>query len=172
MFEDIQTKLPRAPQFLLCLLPEWKNSDLYGPWKRKNLADFAIVTQCIASTKVNDQYLTNVLLKINAKVRWGLLCWLMELIGVVLSADFGAEGLGMQYGLLSVVVLQYGLWIEVQVWVVIQSGLLFEVQVNSKVEVSSKVLVGVGLLGVDVLCCSEGLLCFEPRAVWRSVCVC
>ncbi|CAL5337279.1 unnamed protein product [Camellia sinensis] len=30
MFEDIQSKLPGAPQFLLCLLPEWKNSDLYG----------------------------------------------------------------------------------------------------------------------------------------------
>lgn len=39
-----------------------------GPWKKKNLADFGIVTQCIAPMKVNDQYLTNVLLKINAKV--------------------------------------------------------------------------------------------------------
>ncbi|KAI7991968.1 Protein argonaute 4A [Camellia lanceoleosa] len=68
MFEDIQSKLPGAPQFLLCLLPERKNSDLYGPWKRKNLADFGIVTQCIAPTRVNDQYLTNVLLKINAKL--------------------------------------------------------------------------------------------------------
>lgn len=68
MFEDIQSKLPGAPQFLLCLLPERKNSDLYGPWKRKNLAEFGIVTQCIAPTRVNDQYLTNVLLKINAKL--------------------------------------------------------------------------------------------------------
>ncbi|KAI8029372.1 Ethylene-responsive transcription factor ERF118 [Camellia lanceoleosa] len=42
------------------------------------------------------------------------------------------------------------------------------VKVYSKVEVSSKVLVGVGLLGMDVLCCSEGLFCFDPRAVWRS----
>lgn len=39
-----------------------------GPWKKKNLAEFGIVTQCIAPTRVNDQYLTNVLLKINAKV--------------------------------------------------------------------------------------------------------
>ncbi|KAI7983451.1 Protein argonaute 4 [Camellia lanceoleosa] len=68
MFEQIQSKLPGAPQFLLCLLPERKNSDLYGPWKKKNLADFGIVTQCIAPTRVNDQYLTNVLLKINAKL--------------------------------------------------------------------------------------------------------
>ncbi|KAK9280647.1 hypothetical protein L1049_014343 [Liquidambar formosana] len=68
MFEDIQNKLPGAPQFLLCLLPERKNSDLYGPWKRKNLAEYGIVTQCIAPTRVNDQYLTNVLLKINAKL--------------------------------------------------------------------------------------------------------
>ncbi|KAF5447285.1 hypothetical protein F2P56_032850 [Juglans regia] len=68
MFEDIQSKLPGAPQFLLCLLPERKNSDLYGPWKRKNLAELGVVTQCMAPTRVNDQYLTNVLLKINAKL--------------------------------------------------------------------------------------------------------
>uniref|UniRef100_A0A2N9FLS5 Piwi domain-containing protein n=1 Tax=Fagus sylvatica TaxID=28930 RepID=A0A2N9FLS5_FAGSY len=68
MLEDMQSKLPGAPQFLLCLLPERKNSDLYGPWKRKCLAEYGIVTQCIAPTRVNDQYLTNVLLKINAKM--------------------------------------------------------------------------------------------------------
>ncbi|XP_042514453.1 protein argonaute 4A-like [Macadamia integrifolia] len=68
MFDQIKSELPGLPQFLLCLLPERKNSDVYGPWKRKNLADFGIVTQCIAPTRVNDQYLTNVLLKINAKL--------------------------------------------------------------------------------------------------------
>ncbi|KAL9402948.1 hypothetical protein Peur_006797 [Populus x canadensis] len=70
MFEAIKSKLPGPPQFLLCILPERKNSDIYGPWKRKNLSDLGIVTQCIAPTKVNDQYLTNVLLKINAKVEF------------------------------------------------------------------------------------------------------
>ena len=40
-----------------------------GPWKRRNLVEEGIVTQCIAPTpKINDQYLTNVLLKINSKV--------------------------------------------------------------------------------------------------------
>ncbi|KAJ8766806.1 hypothetical protein K2173_008360 [Erythroxylum novogranatense] len=68
MFDMIQEKLPGAPKFLLCLLPERKNSDIYGPWKKKNLAEFGIVTQCIAPQRVNDQYLTNVLLKINAKL--------------------------------------------------------------------------------------------------------
>ncbi|OMO95798.1 Argonaute/Dicer protein, PAZ [Corchorus capsularis] len=69
MFDDIQSKLPDAPKFLLCLLPDRKNSDLYGPWKRKNLAEFDIVTQCMAPTpRINDQYLTNLLLKINAKL--------------------------------------------------------------------------------------------------------
>lgn len=68
MFDSIQSKLPGAPQFLLCLLPERKNSDLYGPWKKKNLSEYGIVTQCIAPMRVNDQYLTNVLLKINAKL--------------------------------------------------------------------------------------------------------
>lgn len=42
---------------------------LEGPWKKKNLHEEGIVTQCIApSNKMNDQYFTNVLLKINAKV--------------------------------------------------------------------------------------------------------
>ncbi|XP_061993550.1 protein argonaute 4A-like [Rosa rugosa] len=68
MFEYIKPKLPGPPQFLLCILPERKNSEIYGPWKRKNLSDIGIATQCIAPTKVNDQYITNVLLKINAKL--------------------------------------------------------------------------------------------------------
>ncbi|XP_004298218.1 PREDICTED: protein argonaute 4A-like [Fragaria vesca subsp. vesca] len=68
MFEYVKSKLPRPPQLLLCILPERKNSELYGPWKRKNLSDNGIATQCIAPTKVNDQYITNVLLKINAKL--------------------------------------------------------------------------------------------------------
>ncbi|PWA63590.1 PAZ domain-containing protein [Artemisia annua] len=38
-----------------------------GPWKRKCLVDFGIIIQCIATTRINDQYLTNLLLKINAK---------------------------------------------------------------------------------------------------------
>ncbi|XP_071724140.1 protein argonaute 4-like [Rutidosis leptorrhynchoides] len=68
MFEEMQSKLPGPPKFLLCLLPERKNSDIYGPWKRKCLAEFGVVTQCLAPTRVNDQYLTNLLLKINAKL--------------------------------------------------------------------------------------------------------
>ncbi|XP_062208482.1 protein argonaute 4A [Phragmites australis] len=68
MFDQVKTKLPGAPKFLLCVLAERKNSDVYGPWKKKCLAEFGIVTQCVAPTRVNDQYLTNVLLKINAKL--------------------------------------------------------------------------------------------------------
>jgi hypothetical protein len=30
MFEHAKSKLPGPPEFLLCLLPERKNSDLYG----------------------------------------------------------------------------------------------------------------------------------------------
>lgn len=120
MFEEVQSKLPGAPKFLLCLLPERKNCDIYGlfyfsfypdhlrllstilssntsklkfhlfyllwhiychvyynssgPWKKKNLAEYGIVTQCMAPTRVNDQYLTNVLLKVNAKVRYSSPC--------------------------------------------------------------------------------------------------
>ncbi|KDP30816.1 hypothetical protein JCGZ_13759 [Jatropha curcas] len=68
MFEQIRDKLPGSPQFILCVLPERKNSDIYGPWKKKCLSDFGIVTQCISPTRINDQYLTNVLLKINSKL--------------------------------------------------------------------------------------------------------
>ncbi|PHT41000.1 Protein argonaute 4 [Capsicum baccatum] len=59
MLETLKSTLPGSPQFLLCILPEKKNSDLYGPWKKRNLADLGVVTQCIAPTKINDQYLTN-----------------------------------------------------------------------------------------------------------------
>ncbi|XP_017239098.1 protein argonaute 4 isoform X2 [Daucus carota subsp. sativus] len=62
------SKIEQKPQFLLCLLPERKNSPLYGHWKRKNLIEYGVVTQCIAPAKVNGRYLTNVLLKINAKL--------------------------------------------------------------------------------------------------------
>ncbi|KAH7846364.1 hypothetical protein Vadar_013047 [Vaccinium darrowii] len=68
MFELIKSKLPKEPQFILCVLPEKKNSDIYGPWKRKCLSDFGIATQCISPSKINDHYLTNVLLKINSKL--------------------------------------------------------------------------------------------------------
>ncbi|KAL6626390.1 hypothetical protein ACP70R_030116 [Stipagrostis hirtigluma subsp. patula] len=40
-----------------------------GPWKRKCLADFGIFTQCLdPPPTIKDQYLTNVLLKINANL--------------------------------------------------------------------------------------------------------
>ncbi|XP_073037967.1 protein argonaute 4-like [Primulina eburnea] len=68
MLEEVQSKLPGQPKFLLCLIPERKNCDIYGPWKRKNLSEFGIVTQCLCPMRVNDQYLTNLLLKINAKL--------------------------------------------------------------------------------------------------------
>ncbi|KAA8516309.1 hypothetical protein F0562_016602 [Nyssa sinensis] len=69
MFEQMRPKFPDGPpHFILCLLPDRKNSDIYGPWKRKNLVDFGIFNQCLAPTRVNEQYLMNVLLKINAKL--------------------------------------------------------------------------------------------------------
>ncbi|XP_077215045.1 protein argonaute 16-like [Tasmannia lanceolata] len=68
MFDQIMSKLPGPPQFLLCVLPDRKNSTIYGPWKKKNLHEMGIATQCIAPIKINDQYLTNVLLKINSKL--------------------------------------------------------------------------------------------------------
>lgn len=68
IFEHIIAKLPGIPEFLLCILPERKNCDLYGPWKKKCLSDHGIPTQCMCPVKINEQYLTNVLLKINTKL--------------------------------------------------------------------------------------------------------
>jgi eukaryotic translation initiation factor 2C len=104
MLDQIKRRFPdHRPTFLLCVLPERKNCDIYGlllyilglqipngivitayprvsgclllsfllgPWKRVCLADFGIVTQCLGPppSNINDQYLTNLLLKINAKV--------------------------------------------------------------------------------------------------------
>ncbi|XP_051151747.1 protein argonaute 16 [Andrographis paniculata] len=73
MFEQIMDKIPGPPdfplcQFLLCVLPDRKNSDIYGPWKFKCLSYWGIATQCLSPLKINEQYLTNLLLKINSKL--------------------------------------------------------------------------------------------------------
>ncbi|CAO2813123.1 unnamed protein product [Amaranthus hypochondriacus] len=68
MMDLVKNGLPGPPQLILCVLPDRKNCDIYGPWKRKALAEVGLVTQCISPLKLNDQYLTNVLLKINAKL--------------------------------------------------------------------------------------------------------
>nr|AHC30882.1 argonaute 6 protein [Dimocarpus longan] len=68
MVDQMKSKLPGPPEFILCVLAERKNSDIYGPWKKICLTDMGIPTQCISPTRINDQYLTNVLLKINSKL--------------------------------------------------------------------------------------------------------
>ncbi|WOH13627.1 hypothetical protein DCAR_0833143 [Daucus carota subsp. sativus] len=75
MFKFLFSKLPYAPQFLLCVLPERK-SPLYGHWKRNCQVVHGIYTQCIGPkiytrkglSYVVDQRLMSVLLKINAKL--------------------------------------------------------------------------------------------------------
>ncbi|KAL6599513.1 hypothetical protein ACP70R_045650 [Stipagrostis hirtigluma subsp. patula] len=68
MFERVEPNRFR-PQFLLCVLPKRKNCEIYGTWKKKNLHELGIATQCIVPFhKMNDQYFTNVLLKINTKL--------------------------------------------------------------------------------------------------------
>lgn len=57
-----------------------------GPWKKKCLSNMGIVTQCMSPGKISDQYLTNVLLKINTKVMWAdLTC--KDFI-LIFSSDF------------------------------------------------------------------------------------
>ncbi|KAL5159554.1 Protein argonaute 6 [Glycine soja] len=46
----------------------YAHSSTLGPWKKKCLSEIGVVTQCIAPVKITDQYLTNVLLKINSKL--------------------------------------------------------------------------------------------------------
>ncbi|PRQ52666.1 putative post-transcriptional gene silencing PAZ-Argonaute family [Rosa chinensis] len=68
MFEQIKVKHPtEPPNFILCVLPERKTSDIYGPWKKECLVDYGIVTQCISppmkknnrERELSEQYLTN-----------------------------------------------------------------------------------------------------------------
>ncbi|RDY01709.1 Protein argonaute 16, partial [Mucuna pruriens] len=68
MFDLLTSKLNKEPKLILCVLPERKNCDIYGPWKKKCLSEIGVVTQCISPFKITDQYLTNVLLKINSKL--------------------------------------------------------------------------------------------------------
>ncbi|MED6120044.1 Protein argonaute 16 [Stylosanthes scabra] len=68
MFERLTSKLTREPRLILCVLPEKKHCEIYGPWKKKCLSEVGVVTQCICPLKITDQYLTNVLLKINSKL--------------------------------------------------------------------------------------------------------
>ncbi|CAN0900264.1 Protein argonaute 16 [Linum grandiflorum] len=63
MWKQVYERLPSKPQFILCVLPQKKNCDIYGPWKKKCLSECrgpGIVTQCICPPRpVKDQYLTN-----------------------------------------------------------------------------------------------------------------
>ncbi|XP_051145305.1 protein argonaute 4A-like [Andrographis paniculata] len=69
MLKRLQKDLIGPAQLNLCVLSERKNSDIYGPWKRKAFAEWGMTTQCIAPLQhINDQYLTNLILKINAKL--------------------------------------------------------------------------------------------------------
>ncbi|XP_019246290.1 PREDICTED: protein argonaute 4B-like [Nicotiana attenuata] len=68
MFEQIISKFCKdPPRFILCFLPT-KFSALYGPWKKKCLVDFGIRHQCIAMNRVDEAYLANVILKMNARL--------------------------------------------------------------------------------------------------------
>ncbi|ESQ42080.1 hypothetical protein EUTSA_v10015551mg, partial [Eutrema salsugineum] len=66
MFEDMKPKFRDQdwgkPQFLLCILSKWKNSDVYVLGKKKTLCEDGILNQYFYFFELN------VLLKINAKV--------------------------------------------------------------------------------------------------------
>ncbi|XP_020595425.1 protein argonaute 16-like isoform X2 [Phalaenopsis equestris] len=68
MFEEVIKRFPCPPQLLLCVLPEKKNSAIYGPWKKKNLHEMGVVTQCVSPARITENYLNNVILKINTKL--------------------------------------------------------------------------------------------------------
>ncbi|KAK9289497.1 hypothetical protein L1049_007652 [Liquidambar formosana] len=69
MFERMKLQFPEGlPHFIICLLPDRMNSDLYGSWKRKTLIDLGISNQCLVPIRGNKHYLTNLILKINVKL--------------------------------------------------------------------------------------------------------
>lgn len=47
MFEEIQAKLPGAPQFLLCLFPDRKNCELYGFVPPSLLLTIYVMIRCV-----------------------------------------------------------------------------------------------------------------------------
>lgn len=69
--ERIRATAGRNPDILMCILPE-NNGSLYGDLKRICEVDLGVVTQCCLSKHLqrnSKQYLANVALKINVKVR-------------------------------------------------------------------------------------------------------
>eukprot|EP00249_Psilotum_nudum_P010610 c22645_g1_i2 orf=439-2946(-) len=67
MLGKMQKSLPGRPDLIFCILPE-KTSNLYAPLKRACQAMLGVISQCIVPpAKPNDQYFTNVALKINVK---------------------------------------------------------------------------------------------------------
>uniref|UniRef100_A0A803LTC3 Argonaute 4 n=1 Tax=Chenopodium quinoa TaxID=63459 RepID=A0A803LTC3_CHEQI len=68
MADQVMSRLSKPPTIILCVFADRKNSEIYGPWKKKALLELGVVSQCLAPQRVNEQYLTNLLLKINAKL--------------------------------------------------------------------------------------------------------
>ncbi|KAL7138848.1 hypothetical protein ABFS83_09G009600 [Erythranthe nasuta] len=69
MFQQIKSRFQQnPPRFILCLLSDKKFCDLYGPWKKKTIVEFGILDQCVSSNKIDEKYLMNLMLKINAKL--------------------------------------------------------------------------------------------------------
>uniref|UniRef100_A0A803LZQ5 Argonaute 4 n=1 Tax=Chenopodium quinoa TaxID=63459 RepID=A0A803LZQ5_CHEQI len=68
MASQVKSRLPGPSTIILCVFADRKNSEIYGPWKKKALVELGVVSQCLAPQRVNEQYLTNLLLKINAKL--------------------------------------------------------------------------------------------------------
>uniref|UniRef100_A0A803LZQ6 Uncharacterized protein n=1 Tax=Chenopodium quinoa TaxID=63459 RepID=A0A803LZQ6_CHEQI len=66
---SVMSRLRDKTSIILCVLADRKNSEIYGPWKKKALVELGVVTQCLAPQGfANERYLTNLLLKINAKL--------------------------------------------------------------------------------------------------------
>uniref|UniRef100_A0A803LTC2 Argonaute 4 n=1 Tax=Chenopodium quinoa TaxID=63459 RepID=A0A803LTC2_CHEQI len=69
MADQVMSRLhDKPPTIILCVFADRKNSEIYGPWKKKALLELGVVSQCLAPQRANEQYLTNLLLKINAKL--------------------------------------------------------------------------------------------------------
>ncbi|KAJ4797830.1 Argonaute family protein [Rhynchospora pubera] len=77
MFDQLRKELHDKPHFILCILPERKHNDLYGPWKKKCLQEEGIMSQCMCTGKHNETYFQNLILKINVKL--GGINWVLAL---------------------------------------------------------------------------------------------
>ncbi|XP_021745671.1 protein argonaute 4A-like [Chenopodium quinoa] len=55
MADQVMSRLRyKPPTIILCVFADRKNSEIYGPWKKKALVELGVVSQCLAPQRANE----------------------------------------------------------------------------------------------------------------------